>query len=240
MARSATAENFFQLGTAAAEAGNHDEAYGYFSRVLEADPSDGEAWFGKASAAGWDSDLRRDRYNELLAGMKRAVKNATDVEGMKKKAAKAINKITVAYFELSKNHTAEFISLDGTWEEHLARCMSMLHALQEAHAFDPSNQKVLKNGIDLAKQMLDGVWFEHEFDDGNIETKGVPPELSELATQIRNGFIADLQKLDPKYKAAAIEPVGGFTFTGCIALLVVLAIIAGGAWLLWTKVIHKS
>jgi tetratricopeptide (TPR) repeat protein len=68
------------LARAAEDVGNHAEAYAYWKQVIEADPSNPEGWFGKAVAAGWDSDLRRDRLAEMISGIEQAIARAPESE----------------------------------------------------------------------------------------------------------------------------------------------------------------
>jgi tetratricopeptide (TPR) repeat protein len=65
------AKNWLVLANAAAEAGNHIEAYNFYTRMLEVDPKDSEAWAGKAAAAGWMSTLASSRLAEMWQDFKR-------------------------------------------------------------------------------------------------------------------------------------------------------------------------
>jgi hypothetical protein len=49
----ASIPNLLRLANTAAFSGNYHEAYNYFTRVLEYDSHNCEAWAGKAEAAGW-------------------------------------------------------------------------------------------------------------------------------------------------------------------------------------------
>jgi hypothetical protein len=65
------------LAAAAADANNHQEAYDYYTRVLEVDPMVSQAWVGKAAAAGWMSTLASFRLPEMLSGFHKAVECAS-------------------------------------------------------------------------------------------------------------------------------------------------------------------
>jgi len=45
--------NIFELAQAAEHAANYEESYGYYTKILEVNPKDFRAWYGKAIAAGW-------------------------------------------------------------------------------------------------------------------------------------------------------------------------------------------
>lgn len=232
-----------QLADAAQEAGNHDEAYRFYTRILEIEPENPEAWFGKAVAAGWDSDLRRDRYREVVDGMMRAIKLTPDAElpTTRKRAAEALNEITVAYHSMSLRHTMEFIALDDTWDEHIVRCLAMASALQAAHVFDPSNRQVLRNGVDLVGQMLEGVEYADPYDrddHGNALTKvrHLPLEAETEIEKLRLDFIQKLQALDPNFRPSKIRKAGEMGWFGCLVTLLVLAGLGYGGWWLVTNV----
>jgi len=65
---------FGKLAKAADNASNHEEAYGYYARILEIDPENADAWIGKALAAGWMSKLGRDRFSEVVTGCDEAIR----------------------------------------------------------------------------------------------------------------------------------------------------------------------
>jgi Flp pilus assembly protein TadD len=63
--------NLLVLAEAAMEAGNYEEAFGYYSRALEADPTNARAWIGKGIAAGGCSTLARPRVDEMVSLVRR-------------------------------------------------------------------------------------------------------------------------------------------------------------------------
>ena len=69
--------HWIMLAAAAADANNHQEAYDYYTRVLEVDPMVSQAWVGKAAAAGWMSTLTSFRLPEMLSGFHKAVECAS-------------------------------------------------------------------------------------------------------------------------------------------------------------------
>jgi tetratricopeptide (TPR) repeat protein len=229
--------NLMKLALVAEETGNHDEAYGYFSRILEAEPENADAWFGKAVAAGWDSDLRRDRFRELEHGIKKAVALAGDDvrPALKLRAAEKIREITVAFFRLSLDHTKEYIALDDTWEEHLARCTSMLGALRAAHELDPRNQEVLKDTAELARLMLEGLSYEDKYDrtkSGTAITKvrEIPPEIDANIGKVRDEAIRKLREIDPSYQATKVNKASDHSAVSCLVGLVIVGVVAAAGY----------
>lgn len=228
--------NWMQLARAAADADNHGEAYRYFTKVLEVDPSNYEAWFGKAEAAGWDSNLKSGRFTELLSGVQRAVQLApADIQQpVKERGASVIGAISIAYFRLSHEHFIEFVALDGSWIEHIQRCSTALLALDGANRLDPRNRTVLESGVQISKSLLDGTDYDdpYDTDDGIAKSKtyhladGPRAEVQKFF----DTFVAKMKALDPTYKAPEIQIAGS---TGCgamIAGLVVLVMLGLGVW----------
>ncbi len=228
-----------QLAAAASDAGNREEAYRYFTKVLEVDASNHEAWFGKALAAGWGSGLRADRFAELTAGLRRAIELAPEVERelLKQRAAREICSITTAYFRLSVRHTAEFIALENTWAEHVGRCVPMLTALSFANTLAPQDKQVIENVIELAKAMIEGVQYDDPYDtygDNIPKTKEMhlSPELEATVKKVMDEFVAKLQALDPAYQAPKIRKageIGAGCWIGCLVIVVLLGL--GAFWI---------
>lgn len=220
--------NWMTLADAADDAGNHAEAYDYFTKILEIEPENYLAWLGKGLSAGWDAGLNGNRFSEMVAGVQRSIRHAPEHvrEQIGAQAADEMNAITSAYFKLSIAHTREFISLDGTWSEHMDRCVPMLNVLVLANSLAPTNRTILGNAIELAKVMLEGVAYEDEFDTNDNGTKRTKvkhlhAELAEEVRTIMVGLVEKMKALDPTYAAPVIEKAGDMTnAVGCLAALV--------------------
>lgn len=100
--------NWMNLGQSAAKAGNNEEAYQYFAKILEADPENWEAFFFKGRAAAWQSSIAKPRFNELFEGINQANiimdrKNISIEEKISavNEFADAIYSITDAFYDLA-------------------------------------------------------------------------------------------------------------------------------------------
>lgn len=71
-------ENLRELAAHALESNNLDEAEAYASRIIEADPSDYQAWSIKGQAAGWQSSLKNMRILEAANCFAKAVELAPE------------------------------------------------------------------------------------------------------------------------------------------------------------------
>lgn len=234
----AKSDNRMRLADAALRAGNYDEAYSYYTLVLEDAPEDHRAWYGKAVAAGWGSALRADRFAELTAGIDFALEHAPEGgrSAIARRAAADINQIATAYFNLSRKHTAEFISLDTTWAEHVERCIPILMTLSRANELDPTNRVVVENAIEISKGMIEGVEYCDEFDTDDhgipaVRTKHLSPQLEARVRDVMNSFVEKLKAMDPAYVAPKVVKAGSTsTLTWVATGLVVLAFIGFGVW----------
>lgn len=229
------ADNLIKLAEAAEEADNHEEAYAYFTRVLEADPDNVQAWFGKGVNAGWLSTLNRPRYEEMFSAIKRASAASGAVEGaaqaMQEAGASAIVDVVLAHFRTAKEHLEEYVALDDTWAEHVGRCVSMIAALRGASGLDPSNKAVLMAGVEIAAQLIEGIRYEDEFDTdshGNSTTKvrHLPDEIEPEFRQILSEFQDKLRKLDPSIAERQIEKATDSNplVAGCVIVLVLIVV----------------
>lgn len=231
---------WMELAAAADEAGNNDEAYRYYTKAVETDPSSADAWLGKAFAAGWGSGLRSDRFGELVSGVDRALKLAEPKNhaAMAQAAALEIASIVQAFVRLSKKHTAEYISLDDTWDEHVARCTAAVAAMSKAHSLAPNDQSIMRDIVALAKSMIEGVSYEDEYatDGDKYKTKHLSPRLEAEITSVMNEMVGKLQALDPNYQAPKIEKAGEMSAGMAIGCLVVLVLAGFVVWWLYHKV----
>lgn len=213
MTTAETAGNYLALAEAAEAAGNHEEAYQYFTKVLEAEPRNPRAWLGKGTAAGWGSDLRTDRLREAIAGMQKAVQGDP---GLRSKAASALTDVLEGYYALSDGHTREFVGVDGTFSEHVERCSSIFAAARQAHEWDPKVRRPLDLVVSITDVLFDAMLNGFE----NERVLG-PDKYPEFLEAEKNWAVAEIKKLDPNYKETKVG-LGGGCLTWSIALIVVV------------------
>lgn len=65
-------ETYKEIASNAYDAGNTDEAYQYYLKVLEIDPKDWQAIFYKGMCQGWKSTLAKPRVDEAIMGYQQA------------------------------------------------------------------------------------------------------------------------------------------------------------------------
>jgi len=235
-------ENWLLLAKAAAEASNHEEAYKYFTQVLEVDPKNHKAWFGKAEAAGWNSNLNNDRFAELLTGIQHGIEVAPeDLQGtLSELGAAIVANVSASYFQLSLDHFEKYVALDDSWEEHVDRSQLVLAALVGANKLDPKDKSAIELAIEVSKRLLEGVSYDDPYDttdSGSPRRKSyhLPESMEPDIRKLFDGFSQQLRAIDPTYQTPEIKKAGEIGCGG-IALVVVIVLLGAAAalWLLRT------
>lgn len=153
---SGNANNFLELATSAQDSGNYVEAYSYFTKVLELDPKNSDAWAGKALSAGWQSNLIKSRLDEMLTCYEKAIDSSNN-EGLREiiklQAAISILSVAKAFFNLSTEHTIEFVGVASAKYEHIERCKDIIRACERAHAYDPDLNEISNFMVDICNRI---------------------------------------------------------------------------------------
>jgi tetratricopeptide (TPR) repeat protein len=204
--------NWLILAKAAIDGRNYQEAFNYYTKVLEVDPQNYEAWFGKGEAAGWLSTLADFRLSEMLADIENAIKNAPEEirENLISRSADCINSITIAYYQLAREHLLKFIALENTYKNYIDQCNILLQILEYAHNLSPKDRKIMENIILICTDLIKEVKYVDPYHSdvwGNPHrymTAFVAEELAEnLKTKI-NQFVNKIQEIDSSYQPPQI------------------------------------
>lgn len=102
-------ENLSELADTAYRSGNYNQAYSYYSRILEADSTDTTAWLRKGICAGWLSEPDNLRFEEMRVCIEKA-----------KEKGEGINKeeLSEQIMELSEDFLADLYGkIDDTIQE---------------------------------------------------------------------------------------------------------------------------
>lgn len=132
-------KNLLTLAKVAEDAGNFREAYDLYSKILLVDLGSVEAWRGKGYAAGMQSNLIANRFNELMVCYDQALKAADpkDTDHLKIEYAVSAFQVARSYFNLSLEHTLKFIGASNVQFEHADRCRSAIDLCEYAISLDP-------------------------------------------------------------------------------------------------------
>lgn len=202
--RSGDVANLITIATNAFESGNYAETYDYANRALEIDPKLAMAWYLKGAAAGWSSTLNSFRVTEMVNALKSAMGYATDEDGavLRQRCAAQVNSVAISYFNNSRAHLNEFANVDGTWEEHVARCQQVIGTLQTSYEWDPIRQP-LDNIIMVASNLLGGTTYQQLNASGNVAM--IPGVRALTKAQRRDmqllidATAGELRKFDPSF-----------------------------------------
>ena len=93
-------ETWMKMGKAAAESNNYEEAYKYFTKVVEVDLENWNALFLKGQAAGYLSTLSNPRLDELIGGIKAANEIVDKLKMPFEESVKNKNMFAMSIFEL--------------------------------------------------------------------------------------------------------------------------------------------
>lgn len=119
-------DNWMKMGNAAASAGNHKEAYEYFTKVIEVDSENWRAIYEKGKAGAWQSTLGNLRTSEIYQGITLALEiiersNLTEDEivGFKNEFAVALFNINNAITDLMEQNLSELNDkyFDSHWDQ---------------------------------------------------------------------------------------------------------------------------
>jgi hypothetical protein len=202
-----TTENWMLLARAAAEANNQQEVYTYYTKVLESDPANLEAWFGKAASAGWLSTLANPRLQEMVSIFQTAISVAPKdkCDDLKPLAADLINQVSMAVFQLAKNHIHEYPSLEGWNTVYSPLCGQVLVALEAAHNYAPTNRRIMENIVDIASEFAQGLEWYDKYDTKLRSVILVTPEIEETLKSSIEGYAAKIRNLNPEYQPPEIR-----------------------------------
>jgi tetratricopeptide (TPR) repeat protein len=102
----ASLPNLLRLARTATQSRNYREAYEYFTRVLEADADNWEAWAGKAEASGLMAGPQEVRLQEIVTCFANALQSAPEQEreGIQHRIAEVVDQVAGQYYTQMRSH----------------------------------------------------------------------------------------------------------------------------------------
>jgi hypothetical protein len=200
-------KNLMELAEAAVASANYKEAFEYYTKVLELDPSNATAWAGKGESAGWMSTLNDIKTTEMIVGLNNAIKHTpeSEKESMRKQAAEAVNRVTTACYSMARKHVVEFVAVDNVWVDYLSQCQLILPALEAGHSYDPTNKFTIENIIEICADNIRGLLFS-DFE-GNSKAVFLSNDYDSTLRQKMDEYVLKMQQLDPSFKAQKVKTV---------------------------------
>jgi tetratricopeptide (TPR) repeat protein len=152
---SADIKNLMTLARTAQESENYPQAHAYYTRALESDPTNYEAWLGKGICAGWQSSWEHIRVPELIACLGKALEFApADVaDAYRRLAGAQINNIAVALHDIATATFARRMTLES-YQEFGERASSLVALYRTASLYNPGDVMPLKNLVTVVTQSM--------------------------------------------------------------------------------------
>jgi tetratricopeptide (TPR) repeat protein len=106
----------FQLANNGMRGGNYTEAYDYFTRIVEIDPDNSDAWIGKGISAGWLSTLGKPRISEMVSAISQGLEfvSPEKTENYKINLSDLVTNISKSFYVLAYRHMKENLSLGSS------------------------------------------------------------------------------------------------------------------------------
>jgi len=230
-------KNYLELAVTANKAGNYEEAYSYYSKVLEIDIKNPEAWFGKARAAGWLSNITNFRDSEIVSGFQNSLENIPDKDkrALQVQCASEINRLSIAYFNLIHHNVSEYAANEQVWVNYLNRCESLISLMEFGNNLDPNNQEIMHGIINICKTNLGGVKYEYGVTYTNNygvvghgtedAVQRVTGEWQQYFTNKMNLFSNKLKSINPDFKPPEVKKQYSTKEIACICCIIIIILI---------------
>lgn len=230
-------DNYLKLAVTANKAGNYQEAYSYYSKVLEYDINNPEAWFGKARAAGWLSTFADFRDSEIMSGFQNSLDNVPEenLRALQVQCASEIFRLYEAYFNLIYNQTSEYGSSDDIWNTYISRCGSLISLMEFGHNLDPKNQEIMNGIINICKINLGGIKYDQDVQYSNANgaswygtedhIRRLTGDWQQYFTNKMNLFSNKLKVLNPNFKPPEVKKKYSTNEIVCICCIIIIILI---------------
>ncbi|HEV7891805.1 MAG TPA: hypothetical protein VGP08_14275 [Pyrinomonadaceae bacterium] len=188
--------NWLKLADTAVASGNFQEAFDYYTRVLEVDASHSESWYGKGRAAGSLSSPQQFRITEMLACFRAALEHAPEGERrevMSKNAATAASGLADRAYRASYQQICAHAAYDAAWAAHLEQSRAVIGALEFAHGLDVETRAPIDQIVRISKHLREGVTFHVP---GQLDYRNQPLTRRR---EVAGEYLAWLKKLEAFY-----------------------------------------
>lgn len=212
-------EQWMAMADNAIDSGNYKEAYGYYTRVVEVDPENWRAIFGKGKSAAWQSTLSNIRTSELYQAVNQAlaiVETVSDPESfvtIKNEFCMEIFNFNNAITDLMHSNVPE--DADDRWPEHI----DLVYDSLRRHLF---NAKQLKSILPMIESYEDPVSIfnisaikrrictdikagcrdlccHKDYSDYNVSWYGLDPEEREECLDIFEELMYEFRQHSPRF-----------------------------------------
>ncbi len=193
-------ENLLSLAKAAFEAKNYQEAFDYYTKVLEVDAHNYEAWLSKGCSAGWLSTLSNLRMPEMITAFGKAIEYAPmdKKDEIKILGCDQMQKILLAYFNVSTANYVERTYALEAWrcagdasKDHIQHCTEIISAFELAHKLLPDDKVIFENIIFMCNTALNAENVMSHFI--------LYDQYSTILKMKRDIYVGKMKEIDPSY-----------------------------------------
>jgi hypothetical protein len=193
--------NWSKIARTAMESGNYGEAYDFFTRILEVDGENSEAWIGKAEAAGRMSTIQNCRLPEMVTGVKTAVDCAAqnDREKLMVRAARFVAAIASEHYQSMKSQLVPYFHDENSWHEYLRQCWIVLNTLESAHQLLTRDKEIISQILIICNDSLKCNSYRNP-SNGRISFRSLPANYDQDFQSRKLRYELLLSELDPTAK----------------------------------------
>lgn len=202
-------DNLLELADKALEAGNFSEAYTYYSKVLEVEPKNYKAWFGKGRATCWLGDVNSLNIEEALKYFHNSLDNAPEdyFEELSSIIGKEINNICMAVLKLTLREIPENMSYGSVYPLK-QRLKELTIYFIEAMSLSPNEILIYENAVFNIKASVEF----NQNDQYYIEINQVIKKIIEKALENNPNLdisqyegLSEINPLDYQFKSSLPE-----------------------------------
>jgi len=210
-----TIENLMDLAETASSSGNYQEAYSYYTEIVENEPQNYKAWLGKGEASGWLSSLHNLRLAETVTAVRKAIEYCPEEKRAEllDRSVNVINSIAIAYFNLSMQNFERFYLFDESHQEFINSCKEISSVLLSANECFPKSALLLETVVFIMRDSAK----DKDFSDGGLYSTFRP--TTEGYKRYADGFINDIVerigKIDPSYEYQQLSVSDKGKESGC-------------------------
>jgi len=206
-------ETLFKLAETAMQGRNYEEANKYCDRILEQDPENVNAWFGKVLSVGWLTTLDNPRLFEMVAALDKllALVPIDDQRRNKyiSKSNETIISVARTFYKMSLDYAKNIITANNNaWGEFGNHVVLITGLINGVLLYDPKNVKALQLGIEATKTLIEGVASE---DNQSRYTVALEPNTEAKMRSVLSEYCIMLKQIQPDFQSPVIEKAE----TGC-------------------------
>ena len=214
-------DNWMKMGAAAASAGNHKEAYEYFTKVIEIDPENWRAIYEKGKAGAWQSTLGNLRTSEIYQGIqmaldiiKRSNMSEEELKDVKNEFAVALFNFNNAITDLmsenlfnldDKYFDSHWDMMWNTRQRHITNVDQLEDALSLIADLDDALSK--SNVVEFKKRMCDdlkaaceSIQYWTDYSQTSLGYLGFKPEEKKKHLDKFWNLVDEIREVEPDYR----------------------------------------